>query len=84
MIDVALLEKTCPTYRKEQLDAIARGFCPHCHPQPVVYRILETFHSEEHGMRVHRAKCPSIVHCEWEELIPAHRSENGLDNFFHS
>ncbi|BCJ88533.1 hypothetical protein [Effusibacillus dendaii] len=84
MLDATLLEKTCANYTEEQKDAIMKGFCPHCLPKLTPYRILNTFYSEQFEMMVHRVKCQDIVRCEWEELVPNRRSDNGLENFFHS
>ncbi|MDQ0221263.1 hypothetical protein ELQ35_20815 [Peribacillus cavernae] len=84
MIDAVLMEKIVKReYTDEQKKAMAVGFCPDC-SSLTDYRILETFNSEKHGMQVIRVKCSNISDCEWEETLPAHRTDNGLENFFNS
>jgi hypothetical protein len=85
MIDSSLLKVVATKeYNEEQKKAIAVGFCPECLPSLTDYRILHSYFSEEHNMMVLQVKCSNIAHCEWEETLPGHRLENGLENFFHS
>lgn len=85
MIDSSLLKIVAKKeYSEDQKKAIAVGFCPECLPSLTDYRILNSFFSNEHNMMVLRVKCSNIAHCEWEEILPAQRTENGLENFFHS
>jgi hypothetical protein len=85
MFDSSLLKTVAnKEYTEEQKKAISVGFCPECLPTLTDYRILHSYFSKEHNMMVLRVKCSNIAHCEWEETLPAHRTENGLENFFHS
>ncbi|KKB41770.1 hypothetical protein [Bacillus thermotolerans] len=85
MIDAALMANVVSTnYTEEQRKALVVGFCPECLPTLTDYRILETFYSDAHQMDVIRVKCSNISECEWEEVLPARRSDNGLENFFES
>lgn len=80
----AVFDKLGQSYTAEETEAILYGFCPHCLPNRIPYRILETVYKPELSMEVHRIKCYDIASCEWETYIPTRRSDNGLENFFHS
>ncbi|QJX81335.1 hypothetical protein [Priestia megaterium] len=85
MIDSTLMVSIVnKDYSENQKKAISVGFCPECLPTLIDYRILESFYSDDHGMEVLQVKCSNIAGCEWEEILPARRSDNGLENFFES
>ncbi|GEN35417.1 hypothetical protein [Aneurinibacillus danicus] len=88
MVDVLLLEELAKKqgkhYSEGEKTTVINGLCPSCLPKRVPYRILETYYNKEYEMNVHRVKCMDIANCEWETLIPTRRSDNGLENFFHS
>lgn len=84
MLDKLLLAKNTVYYTDQQLEAISKGFCPNCLPKYSPYRILETYYSEELKINVHHVKCDNLVKCEWDEEVPAIRSDNGLEGFFNS
>jgi hypothetical protein len=84
MLDKSLLEKNTVNYTAEQIEAIAKGFCPKCLPKYHSYRILNTYYSNESQMRLHHVKCDNLFECEWDEQVPAVREDNGLEDFFNS
>lgn len=84
MLDTILLAEMTSGYSDEELQAIAKGFCPKCLQYNNRYRILETYYSQTQGMDIHRVKCNNIVRCDWDESIPAVRVDNGLEGFFES
>lgn len=84
MLDKVLLAKNTVNYTEEQLEAIAKGFCPMCLPDYHSYRILSTYYHDQSNILYHHVKCDNLVKCEWDEQVPAIRADNGLEGFFES
>ncbi|RXT02282.1 hypothetical protein [Ammoniphilus sp. CFH 90114] len=84
MLDKALLARNTISYTEKQLEAISKGFCPHCLPKYTSYRILKTYFDEHRKMDLLHVKCDNLVACEWDEQVPAVRVDNGLEGFFNS